>query len=154
MDGPLWNDFFFSQDIPRGYCEYNFSAKESAVKKPLEKHPLHIKVFDQESVHFGTATVDLSKIFSDEATRTLESRSYLGQVPILKKNQLGSADIVGTIEFLFALKEMPNNHQVSNILPTHSTASAFSPVKQVNISHTRPNFYLFYDCRLLVWALV
>ena len=133
---------FFSQDIPRGYCEYNFSAKESAVKKPLEKHPLHIKIFDQGSVHFGTATVDLSKIFSDEATRTLESRSYLGQVPILKKNQLGSADIVGTIEFLFALKEMPNNTQVSNILPTHSTASAFSPVKQVNNSHTRPS-YLF-----------
>ena len=79
--------FFFSQDIPRGYCEYNFSAKESAVKKPLEKHPLHIKVFDQESVHFGTATVDLSKIFSDEATRTLESRSYLGRDLYIGKNQ-------------------------------------------------------------------
>ena len=69
----------------------------------------------------------------------------LGQVPILKKNQLGSADIVGTIEFLFALKEMPNNNQVSNILPTHSTASAFSPVKQVNNSRSK---YLFYDCWL------
>ena len=68
---------------------------------------------------------------------------YLGQVPILKKNQLGSADIVGTIEFLFALKEMPNNNQVSNILPTHSTASAFSPVKQVNNSRSK---YLLYDC--------
>ena len=102
-------DFFFSQDIPRGYCEYNFSAKESAVKKPLEKHPLHIKIFDQGSVHFGTATVDLSKIFSDEATRTLESRSYLGQVPILKKNQL---KWIGH-NFLFVLY-MYNHHLVLN----------------------------------------
>ena len=102
------------------------------MRKPLEKHPLQIKVFDeQESAHLGTAIVDLSRLFGEEATRTLDSRSYLGQVPILKKNQLGSADIVGSIECLFILKEFPNN-QVTNILPTNSTASAFSPVKQVN----------------------
>ena len=64
-----WILLYFSQDIPRGYCEFNFSAKESAVKKPFEKHPLHIKIFDQETIHFGTAIINLGKLYSDEATR-------------------------------------------------------------------------------------
>ena len=82
------------KDIKRGYCEYNFSAKETALKKPLEKHPLHIRIFD-EAQHLGTASVNLSKLFTTEATRTLDSRSYLVQVPILKKNEVGSANILG-----------------------------------------------------------
>ena len=52
---------------------------ESAVRKPLEKHRLHINVFDeQESSQLGAAIVDLSRLFGEEATRTLDSRSCAG----------------------------------------------------------------------------
>ncbi len=117
---------FKEHEIKRGYCEYNFSAKESAVKKPLEKHPLHIGVFDQGQ-HLGTASVQLAKLFTSEATRTLDSRSCLIQVPILHRNELGSADILGSIECLFVLKEMPMTSTLEQTLPV-SSSSAFEKV--------------------------
>ena len=109
---------------------------EKLFGKVFVKFGQNFAIFSKKSETMPTSCVGLIAIYKS---------LYLGQVPILKKNQLGSADIVGTIEFLFALKEMPNNNQVSNILPTHSTASAFSPVKQVNNSRSK---YLFYDCWL------
>ena len=124
-----------AQDIRRGYCEYSFSAKESALQKPLEKHPLHIKIFDQkiegskwgpQELYLGTASLKLNALFSSEASRTLDSKSCSAQVPILKKNKVGSADIIGFIYCQFTLKELPSTMlETSNNVPK----SAFSPVK-------------------------
>ena len=125
-----------AQDIRRGYCEYSFSAKESALQKPLEKHPLHIKIFDQQiegskwgpqELYLGTASLKLNALFSSEASRTLDCKSCSAQVPILKKNKVGSADIIGFIYCQFTLKELP-----STMLETSNNnvpKSAFSPVK-------------------------
>lgn len=110
------------QEIKRGYCEYNFSAKESAVKKPLEKHPLHVRVFDNEDL-LGTASINLGKLFTVEATRTLDSRSCTVQAPILARNDLGSANVIGHVECAFILKEMTKGA----LLPT-SSVSAFESV--------------------------
>ena len=105
-----------------------FSAKESALQRPLDKHPLNIKVYNRD-VHIGTATLKLNALFSSEASRTLDSRTCSVQVPILKKmNCLGSADVIGFLYCQFTLQELP----ISTVLDTNAPQppkSAFSPVK-------------------------
>ena len=39
-------------------CSF-FSAKESALQRPLDKHPLYVKVYNQD-IHIGTATLKLT----------------------------------------------------------------------------------------------
>ena len=108
-----------------------FSAKESALQRPLDKHPLNVKVYNQD-VHIGTATLKLNALFSSEASRTLDSRTCSVQVPILKKmNCLGSADVIGFLYCQFTLQELP----ISTVMETNAPPppqppkSAFSPVK-------------------------
>ena len=116
-----------AQEIRRGYCEYNFSAKESVLLKPLERYPLHVNVYDND-VFLGTASVKLNTLFTSDAVRTFDSRSCLQQVPILKKNSFGSADVVGFIYCQIFLRELP---PTTTIVDPTAPKSAFTPVKPV-----------------------
>ena len=112
-------------DIPRGYCEYSFSAKESAIRKPLEKHPLILKVYHQDQI-VGSATVDLSVLFSTGATRTIDSRHANLQAPIVQgQNSTNANDLIGYLECQFTLKELGS---ANSWMASGGHKSAFNPV--------------------------
>ena len=104
-------------DIRRGYCEYSFSAKQSAIRRPLEKYPLVLRVYDQDQI-VGSATIDLSVLFTNESLRTLDSRQVNLQAPIVRQN---SIDPIGYLQCQFTLKELGNSL-------TSGHKSAFIPV--------------------------
>ena len=108
-------------DIRRGYCEYSFSAKESVLRKPLEKHPLALRIYNNDQ-WIGTANVDLSLLFTNSATRTLDSRIANVQAEI-SSHDSEKSQVVGNIECQFTLKELGKA-----LLPLMSTKSAFEPV--------------------------
>ena len=95
-------------EVRRGYCEYNFSAKESALRRPFNKHKLFLKVFDNEE-QIGAAALDLSQLFTIDALLSDDTRTCTNQkLPILKKNAKGSADLLGYITITYTLKEIPS----------------------------------------------
>ena len=121
-------------EIPRGYCEYSFSAKESAIRKPLEKYPLILKVCQQDNnqIVIGSATVDLSVLFSTRATRSMDSRHVNLQAPITRQNSTLTNDLIGYLECQFTLKDLGMIANSNLISSSHK--SAFNPVfkKQPN----------------------